>query len=130
MKIQQISLQEAEIMNPDFQFEGLDPANRFAMDGINMAYATELIADGKPLPKELFLDIMSEKTQMLVTHLKHLQLGLTLVENISDNIATIKLYDIYLEDSLKLYVTILNLWEIEDQLYGLWIEVNGLLKDY
>ena len=35
-----------------------------------------------------------------------------------------------MEDSLKLYVTILNLWDIEDQLYRLWIEVNGLLKDY
>ena len=57
-------------MNPDFEFEGLDPANRFAMDGLNMPYATELIYDGKPIPKELFLDIMIEKTQMLVTCLK------------------------------------------------------------
>ena len=64
---------------------------------------------------------------MLVTHLKHLQLGLALVVNISDNIAVIKVYDIYLEDSLKLHVTISNLWDIEDQLYRLWIEVNGLL---
>ena len=95
-----------------------------------MACATELIADGKPLSKELFLDIMIEKTQMLVTHMKHLQLGLTLVANISDNIATIKIYNIYLEDSLKLYVTISNLWDIEDQLCRLWIEVNCLLKDY
>ena len=76
------------------------------MDGLNMTYATELIADGKPLPKELFLDIMIEKTQMLVTHLKHLQLGLALVVNISDNVTTINIYDIYLEDSLKLHVTI------------------------
>ena len=30
-------------MNTDFEFEGLDPANRFAMDGLNMAYATELL---------------------------------------------------------------------------------------
>ena len=117
-------------MNPNFQFEGLDPANRFAMDGLNMAYATELIYDGKPLPKELFLDIMIEKTQMLVTHLKHSQLGLALVANISDNVTTIKVYDTCEEDSLKLYVTISNLWDIEDQLYRLWIEVNGLLWEY
>ena len=65
-------------MNPDDQlaFERLDPGNQFAMDGLNMAYAAELVADGKPLPKGLFLDIMIEKTQMLVTHLKHLQLVL------------------------------------------------------
>ena len=52
-----------KIMNPDdqFAFEGLDPANRFAMEGKNMAFTVELIYDGKPLPKELFLDIMIRK---------------------------------------------------------------------
>ena len=121
-----------EIMNPNdqFAFEGLYPANRFAMESENMAFAAELIYDGKPLPKELFLDIMIEKTQMLATHLKHFQLGLALVANISDNVATIKVYDICVEDSLKLYVTISNLWDIKDQLYRLWIEVNGLLQEY
>ena len=119
-------------MNPNdqFAFEGLDPANRFAMEGKNMVFAAELIYDGKPLPKELFLDIMIAKTQMLVTHLKHSQLGLALMANISDNVATIKLYDTCIEDSLKLHVTISNLWDIEDQLYRLWIEVNGILREY
>ena len=44
------------MMNPigQFAFEGLDPTNRFAMEGLNMAYATEFIYDGKPLPKDLF----------------------------------------------------------------------------
>ena len=117
-------------MNPTFQFEGLDPANRFAMDGLNMAYTAELIYDGKPLPKELFLDILIERTQMLVTHLKHSPLGLALVANISNNVTTIKVYDTCVEDSMKLYVTISNLWDIEDQLYRLWIEVNGLMREY
>ena len=117
-------------MNLNFQFEGLDPANRFAMDRLNMSYATELIYNGKPLSKELFLDIMIEKTQMLVTHLKHSQLGLALVANISDNVTTIKVYDTCVEDSMRLYVAISNLWDIEDQLYRLWIEVNGLMREY
>ena len=117
--------------NPDFEFEGLDPTNGFAIDGLNMAYAMELIYDGKSIPKELFLDIMIEKTQMLVTHLKHSQLGLALVANISDNVTTIKVYDTCEEeDSLKLHVTISNLWDIEDQLYRLWIEINGLIWQY
>ena len=68
----------------------MDPANQFAMEGINMAFATELAADGKDLPKGLFLDIMMEKTQMLVDHLKHLHLGLVLVVNIGKNMATVK----------------------------------------
>ena len=48
-------------MDPAFMFEHLDPANQFAMDGLNMAFAAELVREGKPLPKDLFLDIMIEK---------------------------------------------------------------------
>ena len=73
---------------------------------------------------------MIEKTQMLVTHLKHSQLGLALVANISNNVTTIKVYYTCEEDSLKLHVTISNLWDIEDQLYQLWIKINGLLREY
>ena len=58
---------------------------------------------------------------MLVDHLKHLHLGLSLVANISETVATMKIYDNYVVDSLKLHVTISNLWDIEDQLYRLWI---------
>ena len=43
-------------MNPNdqFAFEGLDPANRFAMEGLNMVYATELIYDANPYQKNYF----------------------------------------------------------------------------
>ena len=85
-----------------------------------MACAAELIREGTPLPKGLFLDIMTEKTQMLVDHLKHLQLGLALVANINENAV----------DSLRLHVTLSNLWDIEDQLYCLWIEVNSVIHNY
>ena len=37
-----------------FAFEGLDPANCFAMDRLNMAFAAEFVVDGKPLLKGLF----------------------------------------------------------------------------
>ena len=113
-----------------FAFEGLDPANRFPMEGFNMVFAAEFEADGKPLLKGLFLDIMTEKIQMVVDHLKHLHLGLALVANIGENVATVKIYDNYVEDSLKLHVTLSNLWDIEDQLYSLWIEVNGVIQSY
>ena len=108
----------------------MDPANLLVMEGDNMVFAAELAADRKPLPKGLFLDIVIEKTQMLNNHLKHLHLGLVLVANISENVATVKLYDTYVEDSLKLHFTVLNLWDIEDQLYRLWIEVNRVLWNY
>ena len=44
-------------MNPDdqFAFEGLDPANRFAMEGLNMAYALlNLYMMANPYQKNYF----------------------------------------------------------------------------
>ena len=61
-----------------------------------MAFAAELTHEGKPLPKMLFVDIMMEKSQMLINHLKLLHLGLPLVANISENIATVKYMTIML----------------------------------
>ena len=87
----------------------LDPANQFAMGGLNMAFTAELTHEGKPLLKTLFIDVMTEKTQMLINHLKHLHLGLSLTSNISKNVASIKLYDNYVVNSLLLHVTISNL---------------------
>ena len=52
----------------------MDLAIQFSLEGMNMAFATELVRDGKDIPQGLFLDIMIEKTQMLHHHLKHLNL--------------------------------------------------------
>ena len=108
----------------------LDPANRFAMGGLSMAFTTILTQEGKPLPKTFFIDIMMEKTQMLIDHLKHLHLGLSLTASINKNVATIRMYDNYAINSLLLHVTISNVWDIEEQLYRLWIEVNGVVQDF
>ena len=105
----------------------MDATIQFSLEGDNMAFAAELAEDGKNKPQALFLDIMIEKTQMLHHHLKHLDLGLALVVNIGRHMAKIKLYDSLVEVSLKLHFTISNLWVIEDQLYRLWIEVNGVV---
>ena len=58
-------------------FGHLDPANSFAMEGLNMAFAADLAHKGKPLPKLLFMDVMVEKTQRLINHIKQFQLGLS-----------------------------------------------------
>ena len=79
----------------------MDPAIQFLIEGENMAFAAELAVDGKDIPQGLFLDIMIEKTQMLHNHLKHLHLRLALVANIGGNMATVKIYDTFVEDSLK-----------------------------
>ena len=73
----------------------LNPANCFAMEGLNMAFAAELNWDGKPLPKLLFIDVMVEKTQKLIDHIKQFQLGLSLVANVNENVVTVKIFDNY-----------------------------------
>ena len=73
---------------------------------------------------------MIEKTQMLINHLKPLHLGLSLAANISENVATVKMYDNYPINPLLLNITISNLWDNEDQLYRLWIEVNSVIHDH
>ena len=82
-------------MDPAFMLGHLDPANKFAMEGLNMAFATELHRDGKPLPKLLFIDIMVEKTQKMIKHINHHHLGLSLTMNIGENSTVIKMYDNY-----------------------------------
>ena len=118
-------------MDPAFLFGHLDLANRFAMEGLNMAFAAELHRDGKPLPKLLFINVIVEKTQKLIEHIKHHHLGLSLTANIGENSATIKMYDNYATvNSQLLHITISNLWDLETQLWRLWIEVNGVIHDF
>ena len=118
-------------MDPAFLFGHLDPANRFAMEGLSMAFAVELNWDGKPLPKLLFIDMMVEKTQCLINHINHHHLGLSLTANIGENAVTIRMYDNYATiNSQLLHITISNLCDLEDQLFCLWIEVIGVIHDF
>ena len=119
-------------MDPAFLLGHLDPANQFAMEGLNMAFARELLLEGKPLPKTLFLDVLVEKTQQLIEHIKHHHFGLLLTANIGKNTAVIKMYDNFTTvNSQLLHVTISNLpWDLENQLWRLYIEVNSIIHDF
>ena len=118
-------------MDPAFMFEHLNLVKRFAMEGLNMAFAAELHKDGKPLPKLLFVDIMVEKTQKLIEHINHHHLGLSLAVDIGENTTVIKMYDNYATVNLRLlHITISNLWDLDMQLWRLWIEVNGVIHDF
>ena len=76
-------------MNPH-QLVGLtEPTNNFPMGGIPMHFANILIAEQKPIPQVLFLDIMVEKTQLLIEHINNHHLGLCLTANIGNNTAVI-----------------------------------------
>ena len=74
-------------MDPAMMLNDLDPANNFTMGGLPMALVRALLLEGKTLPKALFLDVMVEKTQKLIHHIKNHHLGLCLTANIGANIA-------------------------------------------
>ena len=74
-------------MNPH-QLVGLvRPANNFTMGGVPMHLARVLLMEGKSLPKHLFLDVMVEKTQILVDFIKNHHLGLCQTAKIGGNTA-------------------------------------------
>ena len=109
----------------------LDPANNFTMGGLPMHFAKVLIAEGKSISKTLFLDVMVEKTQLLIEHIKNHHLGLCLTANIGGNTAVIWVYDNFATvNSQVLQMTISNLPDLEDQLYHLYMEVTGVIHDF
>ena len=108
----------------------MDAAFKFAVNRLNMEFAINLVVDSHSIPGGLFVDILTEKCQLIHKHIKSSKDCLLMVANVNNTVATIKLFDRNLEDSQLLHCTISNLWDLEDQLYHLWIEVCGILKDY
>ena len=108
----------------------MDAAFEFSVNGLNMEFAIHLVRDEHSIPDGLFVDILTEKCQLLHQHIRSSKDCLMLVANICSMMATIKLFNKNLMDSQLLHCTISNLWDLEEQLYRLWIEVHGILKDY
>ena len=108
----------------------MDAAFKFAVNGLNMEFTFGLMTDGHNIPGGLFVDILIEKCQLIHKHICKAKDCLMMVANVTNTKATIKFLDKNLEDSQLLQVTISNLPDLEDQLYRLWIEVRGILRDY
>ena len=53
-------------MNPHQLIGLVSPANNFAMGGLPIHLARVLLMEGQSLPKNLFLDVMVKKTQILI----------------------------------------------------------------
>ena len=101
----------------------MDAAFEFTVNGLNMEFAINLVADVCAVPGGLFIDILTEKCQLIHKCIKASKDCLSMVANINNIIATIKLFDRDLEDSQFLHCTVSNRADLEDQLYRLWIEV-------
>ena len=95
----------------------MDAAFEFSVNGFNMEFAIKLIADGHDVSDGLFVDILTEKFQLIHKHIRTSKDCLMMVANISNTMATIKLFDRDLEDSQLLYCTISNHTDLEEQLY-------------
>ena len=109
----------------------LNPANNFTMGGLPMAMARALLIEGKPLPKTLILHILVEKTQILIQHIKSHHLGLALTVNIGENTVIIRVYNNFATiNSQVLHITVSNHSDLEDQLWRLYIEVNGIIHTF
>ena len=108
----------------------MDHTLEFSVNGLNMEFAIHLAADGHSIPDLLFVDILTEKCQLLHQHIWSYKDCLMLVANIGHTMATIKLFDKNKLDSQLLHFTVSNLWDLEEQLYRLWIKVHRVLKDY
>ena len=118
-------------MDPTMLFGHLDPANNFVMGGLPMHLAKVLLMEGKPLPKILFLNVMVEKTQILIHHIKNHHLGLCLTVNIDGNTAIIRMYDNFATVNTQLlHMTLSNHSDLEDQLWQLYVEVNGIIHQF
>ena len=118
-------------MDPTMLLGDLDPANNFAMEGLPMHFAKILISQGKPIPKTLFLDVMVKKTQILIEHIRNHHLGLCLTANIGGNTAVIHVHDNFATvNTQDLQMTISNLPDLEDQLFHLYIEINGITHEF
>ena len=118
-------------MDDGWMLNDLDPANNFAMGGLPMSLARALLLEGKPLPKTLFLDIMVEKMQILIEHIKNHHLGLCLTANIGENTANIRICDIFATVNTQLlHIMVTNHSDLENQLWRLYIKVNGIIHEF
>ena len=82
-----------------------------------MDFAIHLTADGHQVPGGLFIDIIVEKCQLLQSYLKSEKDCLTLVTNMNDERAVIKLYDQDIMHTPLIQFMISNLYDLEEQLY-------------
>ena len=77
----------------------MEAAFEFAVNGPNMEFALNRIREGHTVPAGLFIDIMTEKCQLINKHLCKTRDFLVIMASVTDTMASIKFHDIYLEDS-------------------------------
>ena len=77
-----------------------------------------------------FVQLLTEKANMLKNHLKDTQCSLIMCANIRLNTTIFRLYNTLEEDSLKFQIIIINSGNLREQLYQLWLQLNYLMQKY
>ena len=90
----------------------------------------DLIRAGHAVPAALFIDILTEKCQLINKHLPNTRDHLMIMASITNTSASVQFHDILFENSEFRCVTLSNLPDLEDQLIHLWTEVHDVLRYY
>ena len=108
----------------------MDAVFEFSFNGLNMDFAMHLAQDGHKVLEGLFTEIMVEKCLPLHQYMKSADECLTLVSNVNNEKAIIKLYDHDIMHTPLIQYEISNLYDIEEQLYVLWKKAHKIFKVY
>ena len=106
----------------------MDIAYDFALSGELMDFVLGLIKQKRKVPAALFMDILTEKCQLIIQYLRSIRDCLVLVANISKDQVSIKLYDTHYEISKMKHITLTNQPDLDDQLIYLWTKVRYLMR--
>ena len=108
----------------------MEAAIKFTVNGPTMESALNLLSGGHSVPAALFINLMSEKFQLINKHLHSTRSYLRITATVNGTKASIKFHDIYFEDSKLCHVISSNQPDIKDQLTYLWTEMRDLLRHY
>ena len=106
----------------------MDIAYDFALSGELMDFALGLIKQKCKVPAALFMDILTEKCQLMIQYLRSTRDCLVLVANLSNDQVSIKFHDTHYEISKMKHITLTNQPDLDDQLIYLWTEVRHLMR--
>ena len=88
----------------------------FVMKGPNMESVEFQLSSGHSLPATLFINLMTEKCQVINKHLRSTETTLRIIATVNNTTASIKFHDIKFEESELRQVVVLNQPDIMDQL--------------
>ena len=105
-----------------------DATYDFAMSGELMDFALCLINHKHKVPAALFIDILTEKCQLISQYFRSTRDCLVLVANLSNDQVSIKFHDTHYEISKMKHIILTNKPDLDDQLIYLWTEVRDLMR--